>query len=320
MSHVSVLFQTTDSLNINNVVHCGSLARACEFLGVSAGVHSPGLTDASLRWLGAYGARLHDSAVEDCEVLFRAFGIGSFPPRPAAPRQLVVDMALFASWLSGDADYGLAFYDGGAGAADSVMVNVVAPLPQELGPVFRNVTSKKAVVFLGTDPLGRGPGIADAIAGLGHTASAISLPDPPDFWTELMTADVAVCSPGVPHLTATCLGVPTIVVANVAEEDLNMLEVQRHGLQGWEYIGPLSSLSDAQVRTQARDLMRDLDADTAKRYAMSALGLATQRKVGTRRISEWIARSLIGTRELAEPLFSFPVWPNRRAIPNPGGF
>jgi hypothetical protein len=137
-----------------------------------------------------------------------------------------------------------------------------------------------------------------------------------DFWTELATADVAIVSPGVPHLSASALGIPAVCVANTAQENANFLTVLQHGYQGVEYLGQLTSLSDEEVADAALAMCEDL----SKKYALSAMGLLQRRKTGVRRIAEWVVRDLIGTTAKQSPLFSFPVWPNAGAIPNPGGF
>jgi hypothetical protein len=523
VSHLSLLCQTSDVANLNNVVHCGAIAKACEFLGVSAGVHRDGLSETSIHWLQDYGVRLHDSSVDEAEVLLRAFGLGAFPARPAPPRPLVVDVALFASWFPGDQDYGLAFYDGVFSFLPNVSVDIVAPLPQELGPLFRSIVPRKVVVFLGTDPLARAAGLATSASGQraarvtgsvksgeaydanltahvvslpqgtqvgetlfvwssfagnpvvtlpagwnllaqgnngtdvkgvaywrvadgtetrdivvttssgmrsGHAAYRIAggatpplvsavatgssvAPDPPafnpgaslprlwlalaahecsgafsspvtsfpvgynedvaalssasaaemavrrldaasenpgpfskvtstswvaftvaiepepspytssvvgfspfDFWRELATADVAMCSPGVPAITASALGIPAIVVANTPAEHTNMLTVLVHGFQGLEYLGNLATLTDEEVADAARTLVEDV----SRKHALASTALLQRRKTGVRRIAEWIVRDLVGSTAKQSPLFSFPVWPNIGPIPNPGGF
>ncbi len=523
MSHLSLLAQTTDALNMNNVVHLASIVKACEFLGISAGMHDSDLSNTTKDWLRSYGIKLHGSALGECEVLIRAFGLGMFPARPTPPKPLVVDLAIFSSWFPGDQDYGLAFYDGVFSMLANISVDIIAPLPQELSPVFRLITNRKIVVFLGTDPLSRAALIASSIispraprilgsaksgeaysadltahpvslpqgtqpgdlilvwssfsgnptvtlpagwnllaqanngtqvkgvlywriadgtetrdiivttsSGLksGHVAyrivggttpilvssavvGATTTPDPPvlnpgtslprlwialaahntggsfgapitafptnysedlsalsleaaaevtarrltassedpgaftkigntawvaltvaidpvaspytssvvgfspyDFWEGLRSADIAVCSPGIPHLTAAALGIPSVVVANTALEDTNFTQVLQHGFQGCKYIGPLASLSDEAVADEAISLVDDL----TRKHAFSAIGLLGHRKTGVRRISEWIVRDLVGSIQKQSPLFSFPVWPNVGPIPNPGGF
>ncbi len=520
MSHLSLLGQTTDVANMNNVIHIASVLKACKFLGVSAGMHDSGLNEASKTWLQSYGVELRSTPLSECEVLLRSFGLGAFPVRPSPPRPVVIDMTLFASWLPGDQDYGLAFYDGDS-LASTVSVDIISPLPQEIGPVFRTISNRKVVVFLGTDPLSRAQLIANEIstgptgpfprvvgyaesfndgniqvhpvslpsgqelgdkvivvfslnnnqtvtwplgwtelfnaasggnirvaaaywvadgmspskvivqtsgnavtahvsllvrgggtpvasstasgnsvnpdspsfspgstarylwlACCGYnatgqvvsayptnysvgpqvvsqssaasmavrelesssedpgvftitqarpwiaatiaippleppfTASVLSFLGPYNFWNELATADVAVCSPGIPHLTSSALGLSTIIVANSTQEDANFQVLMTHGYTGGDYLGSLLSLTDRQVGDAARALVNN----STRKQALSAQGLIARRKTGVRRIAEWIVRDLIGSTAKQSPLFSFPVWPNRGPIPNPGGF
>jgi hypothetical protein len=235
-------------------------------------------------------------------------------------------MTIFATDLPSDDDFGLAFYDGLMPIADRRHVNVISPLPVEIGPRFRSIVPKKVTVFLGTDPLNRTAGLVSTIAGSGITTDGITLPLPVDFWSGLMSADTAVCSPGIPALTATALGIPTQIVANTAQEDANMQSIITHGPQGWDYRGMLSGLTNANVRDTVRGLVNGTGVGAApdpvsRQLALSALGAGSRRKTGVRRIAEWIVRSLVGTNRKLVPLYSFPAWPNHEyAFPDPGDF
>ena len=299
--------------NLNNTVHVASVLKYCSFLGMSIAMDVQG-DPVAAQWVSGYGVPLisDPSDVTNCEVLLRGFGSpGAFPARPLLPR--VVDMVFDAADSPGDADHVLSFYTGTAGGKTSR--GVLSPLPREISDVVRAVVSKHAVVFLGQDPGARTAGIVAAIDGGGFTASGFTIPATLDFWNAVVTADVLVASGGIPALVGGALGIPTLMVTNNAAEDARVQSLIPLGQQSWEYIGTLPSLTNAQVRTEARDLMGAGAVDKARRYAMSAHGLLRLQEQGVRRISEWVYRFLVGSSALVVPLQTSPQWPHLDAVP-----
>ena len=317
MAHVpkySVICQgdSSDASNINRAIWLSVITKRMNRLGFSTRLSMTGTP--GIEWARAYGITPFflpaGDDIRDCEVLFRAFSPGNWPPRPGLPHQPhVVDFAFRPSDGSGDSDHVIAIYPNdppGAFDARTIFDSALAPIPDEVYETRRGRIPKHAVVFLGTDPNDRLSGVVSAIAGGGYTASGVLLPSDPTpatvdlireplFWLELRKADVAVCSPGALHQTAGALGVPVMVLANTAGEDSRMLSAMKTGLEHVEYLGLITSITDAQIQTAVRGLMNTLDAAAdAKRRAMGIAGRVVVTSDGTMRICSWITRALLG--------------------------
>lgn len=326
----SVVGEAVSTPNYNNLVHVCSVLKYLAFLGASTAFYS---SDAAARdWAKRYfilkefqivGVQVPDVTADSgvkgvCEILLRAFPAGSFPARPANPK--VIDMVLFPDNAPGDSDFVLSFYGDNDPAVFTgvVATNVISPLPAEVALAHRNYVVGKCVVFLGTDPLGRSAGIVSEIVSGGNTASSVTFPSSVMFWDNLVSAEVVLASAGVPALTAVTMGIPTLLVANSAAEDANIQMIVPTGLQGWEYLGLLSSLTNKQVGDQVKDLLLTTQIAQVRRSTLSAHGLLRQREQGVRRIAEWIMRYHVGTKRVVVPLQSYPQWPFTATAPDPG--
>ena len=189
---------------------------------------------------------------------------------------------------------------------------------------IKNVASEDPAAFIFN---GSGQSVAWTIAvppANVYTSSVVSFPSSVMFWQDVATASVLVASAGIPHLIGTSMGIPTLMVTNTAQEHANISAIVPLSLRGWEYLGYLGNLTDNQVGTAARLLLTgardgfDGNVSKARRLAMGAHGLLRGQEQGVRRISEWIARDVLGAGSRQLPWGPWGLWPNLRLAPNPG--
>jgi hypothetical protein len=169
----STIFQVRGPVgNIQRTQQAAYLARQMIDHGFSAAILSePPLDPDATAWLSAYDPAIplaSSEDVRDCEVLFRMFSFGDFPPRPGHPHSPhVVDFVFQPDEASGDADHVIALFpmDPPDLTPDGRIVrnSIVAPLPPMVYNAQKFTTYGLVVVCLGTDPLERVPGIVAAI-------------------------------------------------------------------------------------------------------------------------------------------------------------
>lgn len=282
-----------------------SVSAKCDIVG------TPGI-----EWIRSQDLPLAEPGdFEAASVILRGFPGGLWPARPEG--KYVVDFAFSPSTASGEADHTIAL-TGEPGVVQSPTLTInseLYPIPEESLVTQKAITPKQVVVHLGLDHLNRLSSMVGAIHGFsGMTAKGIRFPTqgtssvgPPPIvqtatpWEEMKNADIAVTGPGFGNRLAAALRIPTLIVASNPSEEGWMAGIVQEGEPHFDYLGPLSSLSDNDIRAACNGLVNgetgSLDgqknADTRRRVMRLAAGFIRTVQP-TARIATWVSRMLIG--------------------------
>jgi hypothetical protein len=311
---LSVVCQTESSiaLGMTGPIYMASLLREIWRRGISA--HLDLLDSYGSAWVAAYGGvDVMSSAGYEHEVVVRNFAPGSWPAR--LPQGVHIDLAVDEANSSGEADYVLSLIGPPAGGAEA-FGGAVTPLPPELRNTLRTAVPGKVGVCLDLDPDGRLVSLVAALTGGAITsAEGISLRADltgtnvfysPLFWERYATCDVLVTSGMAPALVAGAMGIPVLAVANNALQETRLLAGIAAGRRYYNYLGLLTSLTNAQIADHVRNMLdynpiptpsssiaNRQTAQWARMAAMHASGLHDVTTSGSFRVAEWIQQRFI---------------------------
>jgi hypothetical protein len=129
------------------------------------------------------------------------------------------------------------------------------------------------------------------------------------YWEKLRTADVALVTLGAGHQACSAMGVLEAAVTTTTAEHLQVVDGFRTPVpvENSLYLGPLDSLTDAQIGQVVRSLMDDDDSYApysacltgrrGLRVAMKHAGWFNFSETNSLRICMWIVNYLVGTRD-----------------------